>query len=1217
MAGPLNPSEKTAAERDYEKKFRSGEAKDTNDPDNLKSQEKEGDTSWQSQKDSLRSKRHGSTKKGRLQNIRSALSRPGKLKKGSAFAFILGFIVAGVWYTSILAPNILLVNLKEIYTNDLADSTTALDIYSQIMFTYKIGPLAGQDCKRESKPSEQPITCKLTTMSRTQMQAFENQGWVVFAERVYDDKKDDRDKSNDAKEESRFIVRALLPPRYKETIQRVIEAGTGSLDDILKGRVGIQDFADSLSSSLEGNDDLAGKTSSILDDASKNLGKLLQIPNSSATPEQLLNEILSLAPITSGPQLWLYSQLSTTTKQQVWGVFNPRSSFFHDARFRERIQSRYNMNKGDLVSGSDRCRVNSSFDAAINRADEGIDQFTGQVNPTNGISLSSLSGGVASIYSGLASVGCDVQSAITEPLETSALLSRFTQPDFGSQSFLEGRLGTESTRASISGFDSYKQANELSSGIGSLFSSATGQSADKIPTIVNDVQKVINQIKNLYVPKNESELINKLPFVLDLQLAGNLLATNTYSYTELVCSWYTIGNMATNALVRAKASTAARFALQYLKAADAVKSGQSESTPTNVLSGKLAQDTWSLSLGDRVGYGGGRSATDSLIYSMIAHGSIVPNGVLPSGNLSDVANQLSSLEGVGSFLNGLVGATADTTSRILYNLSSYESSLTMTPAWLQVEIAAAGLQGQTGAPGLLLRPPLALGGADSEYCKSGETATNKISVKGVNSKTTPCLPAIEAMTPPGLQVALSEVAELARRTCPPPNPEDDNPQKIINGEWRGPVQNVMLPSQKLMQVSMTPYVAAWFGINAMISASITQALYTSSATGLDANYAIFSGMGELLGDMAMSRGLVPSDPGSMLGYLALGELLSSRSGYDDIAKAKGRENPLDPYNKFSFVGSLLRSSMPRPNEGTPLLGTINNVFGLLESGARRAITPSSANAFYLSQPNLVTTEGLVQRQLAYALRLSSALCPLDFQVLAIGVFPDIMCNIRYSMPMTDIVDALNLRGVVDKMTQPNENMYKAQIDELNERIATADAVEPGNLVNLTAQRAVVETVSKQGFIDGKTGKAIPGSEYDKYLTYCVNRLDPWGRSAVGVRYQDLPDDEKERRQQNKDADGEAISNNAPGSPYQRIIGSFPPQMAVTATKSDREWYTGQKCGVLGLGEEMIKYFRIYTMLCSVDGTMSGIVDCTERDDSGNAYTNPFYLNNDILFTSWY
>ena len=208
--------------------------------------------------------------------------------------------------------------------------------------------------------------------------------------------------------------------------------------------------------------------------------------------------------------------------------------------------------------------------------------------------------------------------------------------------------------------------------------------------------------------------------------------------------------------------------------------------------------------------------------------------------------------------------------------------------------------------------------------------------------------------------------------------------------------------------------------------------------------------------------------------------------------------------------------------------------------------------------------------------------------------------------------ALNLQGVVSYMTESHSDAYQSRIDELNQRIGKADI--QGNQPYLATQLASIQGVKDKPFIDKNTGKPTPGGDYEKYLQYCVNRLDPWGRSAIGVRYDGLSDKDKAEREGNLNPDGNPIGKNDAGDPNQQYAGSIP-AMAVTATQGDLDWYTGKKCTRMTDESQMLSYFRVYTMLCSVDGSMSGTVDCTAKDHD-EQYSDPFYLNNDILYTSW-
>ncbi|MCA9334585.1 hypothetical protein KC953_00405, partial [Candidatus Saccharibacteria bacterium] len=673
---------------------------------------------------------------------------------------------------------------------------------------------------------------------------------------------------------------------------------------------------------------------------------------------------------------------------------------------------------------------------------------------------------------------------------------------------------------------------------------------------------------------NAKNLGSKLPVVADLQIAGNLLATNTYSYTDLMCSWYTIGKLSSNALVRAKASTAARYALQFLKEADAIKAGRADEMPANVLASKLAQSTFG-------GYNGG-SATDSLIYRSITYGDLVPD----------------SLDQLGKLLG-------DAAAIVTYNLAAYENIGTLAPSWAQVIPNAAALGSVAGVSGALLPPPVDIGGSDRQYCLSGETMESKSQIKPGDSETTKCIEAINAMAPPGYQGALAGATAVASETCP--EPHYDEPHRAFEGQF------AMLPSQKIVQAAATPYIAGWFGVNTMLISALQQQLYTSNIKGIAANYALFSGMGELLGDMAMSRGLMPSNVADMTAYLGLGEAIGVQKNHDDIARENAKNNPLDPYNKFSFLGSLLYSLPRSVDDKTPLYATLQNLVSFVGSSIQNIGQIPSANAFYHIQPSLLTGNDTAERMAGYLLRLSSAFCPVNIEYYQVGITPDIMCNVRYSMPLEDIAVAINLSGIIDYMTQSHSDVYDAKIQELTKRVAEADP--EGNKEYLALELAAAEAASTQPFIDKNTGKPTPGSEYEKYLQYCVNRLDPWGASAVYSRYNGLSDKEKEKRLALLTPDGNPITKNHTASPYEKTVGGIP-TMAVNAAQSDLDWYTGKKCARLTDQQQMLQYFRTYTTLCSVDGSMSGIIDCTEPDRTELYYTNPFHLNNDILFTSW-
>ncbi len=999
MPDRLNPAEQTAAESDYAKKF-SRQAKEVaaKNSKKLQQQEATGDTAWKTVTTKKDGKSNGKTK------FRFMGRHAGKLHHASVFLFIFGMLGIGLWYTSVFAPNIILVNVKEMYTNDLADATIALDMYYKNVMAYKIGRSDCSDAKS--------IKCRLTTMSRAQKQAFEKQGFIVLGSKVKEDNRDDGRPGNELPEE-RYKVTAILPPAYMSIVSDLAIRGL------------------SLPSNLFGGD-------------LRNLGSKVSTETNEFIKEQIskAGNPLQFMPIATGDMLFLYAQLSDANKAQVYSVFNPKSSFYMDARFKQRIKAKYNLTKTVTTSGTTESAVNRSFDRSV-RNGGGIDAY-GRPDPETGVSLGSLS--------------------------------------------------------------------------------------------------------------NPATLVQ-------VQLAARNLANTAHTYVGLECSWYALGKAITNDAKSAKAATVARFAMQYLKAADAIKAGSSDVMATNVLSSKLAQTAG--------GKYGGANATDSSMYKSITYGDLP----IPSLNIL----------------------------HYLYTLDLYGA---MAPSWALLMSSASALGTIVGTSGTLAMPPVNLTGTDREYCLSGETMTQKTTLKGDNSNDTHCTEAVGALAPAGSAPLVTDAVELARRTCPPVNLEDDNLVQVLAGTWRGPVSNTIELSEKVADQQLTPVYAGAFGANVMAWANAMQLLFTSSTKGTAASDAIFAGTGEILGDMAMSRGMMPSNAAFMAEYLAQKEKVEK--DYNDVARYNARNNPFDAYNKFSFLGSIVNQLSPTYDSKAPVLATIGNAFSLLGSSVKSL--NQSANAFYYLQPSLPggTVAGLPQ----YLLRFSCA----DPEYLAIGITADTACNVRYSMTRLDLAKALQIDGVLDYMTKTHSDAYQKQLDELNQRLAKADTVEPLDKVSIQRQITQVQTAMGAPYIDKKTGRATPHSEYEKFLDYCVNRQDPWGRSGVAVRRESLPDKEIERRLSYLYNDGTPASPNGPGDPYQKVaVGGYP--SLTEGASSDQDWYTGKKCTEQS---DMLSNFRAYTMICSVDGTLAGSVDCTYPDNSfGASYSDAFFTSNDILYTSWY
>ncbi len=926
----LEPTNKTAAESDYDKKFNQRLA--TKEVSDLKEQEAAPDATW---KTVTKKKGQNDKDKGKKGRFRFVGRRAGALRNGSAFAFVIAMVGLGVWYTSVFAPNILLVNIKEMYTNDLADATVALDAYYKKMMNYKIG--------RSNCGEKDSIKCKLSTMSRAQKIAFEKRGFTVLGTKVEEDNRDDGQPGNE-KPESRYQVTAIIPPV-------------------------------------------------------------------NATP----------IPIVTGDMLWLYAQLSSANKALVYGVFNPKSSFFMDSRFKQRIKTKYALTKSATVSGTTEQQVNRSFDASMTGSGEGIG-LDGRPNTTGGIGLGSL----------------------------------------------------------------------------------------RNPIIAAQLEAAM------------------LP-----------LAAQANSFVGIQCVWYSFAKAVTNNAKSAKAHTLARFAMQYLKAADQIKVGTSEDVTISTLSSKLAQGTGG-------GYGG-PNATDASMYKHIVYGGLpIPS---PFG--------------------------------FLYYLDTFDLIGALLPAWSQIMASAAAQGTASNVTGQLNMPPANLTGTDRDYCLQGETMENHQAIK--DNMETKCAPQITASAPPGWQAAMEHLLLLGRENCPPPHYSQED--RKYQGEY------IMLPPVKATSAMLSPYVAGLFSANVIAWANVMYPFFTSQTKGVAASDAIFAGTGELLGDMAMSRGMMPSNAAYMTVYLAQKEQVEKN--YAEVARYNARNKPFDIYNKYSFLGSIVRGLTPTYNSKTPLFSSLANGLSLIGTAIKR-LDPS-ANAIYYLQPDPFNP-----------LRLN---CP-DPEYLAIGIMADTACNVRYSMGPQEL--AAQVDSVLDYMTQEHPDLTEENLTELRERMANAD--DEMERENIARMLTTAETANRMPQIDEKTGKAIPGSEYEKFLEYCVNRQDPWGRSGIAVTRVGLTNEQKLERLADKDGNGNPVSLNDSGDPYQQfLVGAYP---AITeGAKADQDWYSGKKCTEQS---EMLTNFRAYTMMCSVDGSLSGGVDCTDLDNSAAAaYSDNFYTSNDILYLSWY
>ncbi|MDB5183929.1 MAG: iviTM7 [Candidatus Saccharibacteria bacterium] len=946
MADRLNPAEETVAESDYRKKFNKDPAAEAKE---LKEKEATPGSEWKTTTTTKKSTDKTEERKGRFAFVGG---RAGKVKSGSALFFVIGLIGLGVLYTSVLAPNIILVNIKEMYTNDLSDATIALNDYYWKLMNYKIGQSQCGDKK--------DIKCKLSTMSRAQKLSFDKHGFTVLGSKVNEDNIDDGQPGNN-KTESRYQVSAIIPPASSPGF------------------------------------------------------------------------------IATGDMLYLYAQLSSANKALVYGVFNPKSSFYNDTRFKERLKTKYDLSTSISVGGDTEQAVRQSFDSALSGGGEGIG-IDGEPNTNGGISVKAL-------------------------------------------------------------------ANPSSA--------------------------------------------------IQYEVAARSLSNFSSSFIGLQCSWNALGKAVINDAQTAKAHTLARYAMQYLQAADEVKNGTSQDVTIGTLSSNLAQGA--------DGTYNTPNATDSSMYKSITYGS------LP----------------VPSIYN------------FLYNEDPIDIFGALFPSWLTIMGSSAAEGKASAVNGQLVEPPANTGSSERDYCLGGETTQNKNPIREQR-----CQDAITASAIPGTEGLLAPALEVGRKTCP--HPQYDEEDNTYAGTYS------MTPAVKATDGILTPLVAGILSANVIAWANAEALTLSSNTKGDMASDAIFAGTGEILGDMAMSRGMEPANAATMGVYLAQKDSVDKQ--FEDVARYNAQKTPFDIYNQYSFMGSIVHNLAPTYNDKTPLFSTIANSMSFLGDSVK-GLNPS-ANAFYYSQPeiplidptNPAQTTALHAAGLAkYLVRLG--MCP-NIAYIAIQITADVACNVRYQMGKQELT--ADPSNVIDYMEKSHSDLTQKNVDELQQRLAQADP--EGDYTKVQNMYDKAQGALNQPEIDKETGKPTPNSEYSKFMDYCVNRQDPWGSSGVVDTYTEVSNDQRAKDVRDKQNVLTPISQGDSGDPYARTPNplAIAPSLSEGAS-ADQDWYTGKKC--MEQSDELTN-FRAYTMLCSVDGSLSGGIDCTDNDNDTVANgTNDYYSSNDILFIS--
>lgn len=642
------------------------------------------------------------------------------------------------------------------------------------------------------------------------------------------------------------------------------------------------------------------------------------------------------------------------------------------------------------------------------------------------------------------------------------------------------------------------------------------------------------------------------------RIMSNLIADDNgmkvTSFATLSCAYDAYEKIAENAVINAHRVTVARYAMNYLSAADTIKAGYAKSPITSmVLSGTLINN--------------GDNATDATSYRTPALHEDVDGPV----DAADPSKYLSILTAPGTMMG------------------------TLKDHQLEAFAEGVGLTSPASPPGDGILNPK----SDDPYgwCTAAQSPSQK---SNNEIKLVPMIPPTWYCNthPQSLGTVLGFGLAAAAKA-------------LESAYYIAPAQAIacqLLEDIPIRVVSrgLSPLVQGFADMSFSVVRSMLQSeavpYLTEEPTSKEVQDAIFAGTGIILGDMAQSRGLKPvtmNDTPAFTQYLEEASAIHQQTINDKIALA--RSEPFNIYNRYSFLGMAMQNMFGSNNnqKATTTLSSLTRVLGMFGSSINSAmavISPSTSAMF--SQP--------LDSQFDIS-RLSQ--CPFNgnnrfWGKDGINITSDFGCNIRYFMPKA-VLD-MDIDNVIDYMTQDPQptdvDWAQENIDQLNEREASGR-----DSARLSKLKQEAQNGKNASFIDAETGKPNPDTQYERFLQYCVYRKDPWGASALAVDWAPPEFDHNPEYYYGKDVYSMYENTFDPDDSGDTATSYY---AAGAGSKIDQDWYTGKNCLE---DNNMINNFRAYTLACSVLASMSGSRECWNVDEEPHDMPNDFFLTNDILF----
>lgn len=524
------------------------------------------------------------------------------------------------------------------------------------------------------------------------------------------------------------------------------------------------------------------------------------------------------------------------------------------------------------------------------------------------------------------------------------------------------------------------------------------------------------------------------------------------THLALGCSMHTYADIGENALRQAKATTLARFAMQYLTLADSIKAGRTMQMEQVV--GTLANNLTHVdSLSGESAY---TSSDMSSYRSPTFHedpdvgGPRMING---TDFMLDFSNMLMAVQGRGrdtsTYLRSImsVPATDATVDHVnssrardlcVHGTTGAQADYEMQSpdrCWLEETLPTAAAFGpRTTAAVMAVYTPLKMIWSPSEP---------------------PCL-------------GISRHVDLIKEGASSRN----EPVRSAAGSYVDRIRDAASEESEIYH----------------LAEDIADGIHSTQT--MDA---IFAGTGVILGDTAQWLGMQPADTDSLREYLEETVEIRTMLARQEVYEAK--DTPFDLANPHSFISSVVLGAYKD--------GKYNSIASL--AGKALSVVPN-ALASSISR-GVSATAGRDVEYLTNRLIDDAGSCGIEN--IQDSINPDFSCAVRYSVNQDTI--NLSVEDVLDFMTR--EDAADDSATSNSEEVQGRDTEQMGS--HGDRMKTTDSEAQGVSFIDRATGAPTPNSEYWKFLEYCSNRPTSWGSVGMEVAHADEVYEPDEKDQTDK------------------------------------------------------------------------------------------------------